>query len=129
MASHNEILAVIKKTDHLKAEGLHVTDEVLIRLLFSNVRYFNDGSPTLQLTYGLQLTHYGCLIVQKVFAHWKFLNPKGFEIKPKYLLFFDQTCTMPWYLNKDRLVLFEAQLAMRTKLVGNLDHLITAFQI
>jgi hypothetical protein len=52
---------------------------------------------------------------------------QGFVPKPSHLLFFDRSCTMPWYLDSRVLILFEAQLAMRAKLVGDINQLLTAF--
>ncbi len=96
-------------------------DEEIYRRFFSNIRISEHGIR------GLKLTPLGLAVMQNCFANWVLKMPKYFVIMPKHLIYFDQTCTMPWFLNNKVLVLFEAELAMRAKLVGNLDHLLTAF--
>jgi hypothetical protein len=98
-----------------------LSDPALYRLVFKNVRNV-DGNIA-----GLRLTKDGLALLRKRFACWSLAMEKGFIPKPCHLLFFDRTCTMPWYLDSSVLVLFEPQLAMRAKLVGDIDQLLTAF--
>ncbi len=97
------------------------TDTEIYHLLFANLRKSTSGVK------GLRLTHMGLTIMESCFVAWTLKLPKRFVLLPKHLLFFDRTCTMPWFLDTKILVLFEAELAMRAKLVGNIDHLLTAF--
>jgi hypothetical protein len=96
-------------------------DSALFRLLFQNVRT-SDGCIK-----GLRLTKDGLRLLRTRFQCWAIMMEKGFAPKPNHLLFFDRTCTMPWYLDSYVLILFEPQLAMRAKLVGDIDQLLTAF--
>jgi hypothetical protein len=76
---------------------------------------------------GLQLTLYGLQLLRRRFQAWSFPMPAGFAVRPCHLLCLDRQTTMPWFLDYRRLVLFEAQLAMRFKLAGDLDRFIAAF--
>lgn len=120
---NTDVLEIIKQAcrerDDLGSLICDITDHDLLRLIFSNVR----GNHI-----GLRLTNLGLTVVESCFTSWTFRHDKGFITKPCHLLFFDRNCNMPWYSDSRILVLFERQLAMRTKLVGNLDHLVTAFQ-
>jgi hypothetical protein len=98
-----------------------LSDSALYRLVFKNVRNI-DGEIA-----GLRLTKDGLALLRKRFAHWSLNMEQGFIPKPSHLLFFDRSCTMPWYLDSKVLILFERQLAMRAKLVGDINQLLTAF--
>ena len=120
---NTDVLKIIKRKfaerDDIGSFATDRTDHDLLHLIFSNAR----GDDI-----GLRLTDTGRFLVNRCFQSWTIEHNKGFAIKPSHLLFFDRECTMPWYLDRRCLVLFEKQLAMRAKLVGNIDHLITAFQ-
>jgi len=125
MTTHFQILETVRKSTPAEFSdlvGVANDDVVLYHLLFANVRNILDGNPK-----GLRLTKVGLKILRRMFQNWTLKMEDGFIPKPCHLLFFDRTCTMPWFLDTRVLVLFEPQLAMRAKLVGNIDQLLTAF--
>lgn len=100
-------------------------DYTLLRTLFKNYRGGNPGED-----HGLCLSLGGLAIMASYFQSYHVPVPEGYSPTAKHLLYFDRVCSMPWYLDDFHgLVLFEAELAMRAKLVGDIDALLTAFEI
>lgn len=105
-------------------------DNFLIRHLFMNYRN-SDGHES-----GLRLSEHGQLVISKYFKQWS-VNLTATSFGSREILWLDRICRMPYHIIvKERdgptihiiLVLMEAELAMRAKLVGNLDALKTAFE-
>lgn len=104
-------------------------DNFLIRHLFMNYRSA-EGQES-----GLRLSEHGQLVITKYFKQWQ-VNLTASTFGSREILWLDRICRMPYYIIiRDRdgdawhitLFLMEAELAMRAKLVGNLDALKTAF--
>lgn len=104
----------------------HQSDDEIIRIMFSNYR----GSKEL-LTKGLQLSIFGLHVMQNFFRCWTIeFNNQAF-VTAKHLLYLDRASTMPWYVSTYSpvsIVFFEPDLAMKAKLVGDLDALPDVFE-
>jgi hypothetical protein len=98
------------------------TNEELIRIIFAN---FRGGTYNRR---GLRLTNGGLAIMQSYFTVYKVcFNPVP-VYNARHILYLDRICRMPWCIdNEGSLWTMEAELAMRAKLVGNLDTLVSAF--
>jgi hypothetical protein len=127
MNIHAKIFVILRDSQKVKKLPLLVdldttTDEELYRRFFINFR----RSDTTK-TRGLRLSYEGLVVIQEFFEKYEIPLPDKFLIKGKHIIFLDQTCTLPYYLNSKHFILFEGELAMRAKLVGDLDILIDAF--
>lgn len=127
MDLHLRIIAAIR-TQHEKAPkpaGAIIddyTDEELVRIIFANFRGGTYNSR------GLRLTNGGLAIVQSYFTIYKVQFDPVPVYNAKHILFLDRTCRMPWCIdNEGTLWTMDPELAMRAKLVGNLDTLVGAF--
>src|SRR3954471_24936740 len=108
MTTHSQILELVKRTAPATFSELQgaANDIVLYYLLFSNLRHV--ATPNIK---GFRLTKMGLKVLQPLYQNWVLTMEKDFTPKPCHLIFFDRTCTMPWFLDTRVLVLFEAQLA------------------
>jgi hypothetical protein len=127
MNIHAKIFAILRNSQKVKKLPLTVdldiaTDEDLYRRFFINFRRSDIA------TKGLRLSYEGLSICQLFFEHYEIPLSENFHIKGKHIIFLDQTCTLPYYLTTRHFILFEGELAMRAKLVGDLDILINAFE-
>lgn len=101
---------------------LDVTTQLKIsRYFFSDVRC--DGE---NIT-GARLTKLGLVIVGSVFKNYEFKFEKRKSLTPRYIITFNKICTMPWYIDSSRIVFFEGEVALRYKLVGDIDQFMVAF--
>lgn len=116
MISHSQIVQVLRHYPLSKIDQFFkpdTTDEIICRLLFDNYRKINQS-----LSKGLKLSTFGLQLLQTSFKNWHFKMPDDYKCNPRHLLYLDRICTMPWYCNNDAIVLFEPQLALKTKLVS-----------
>ena len=91
-------------------------------------RYFVNFRRSEEMTRGLRLSYEGLVTIGEFFDCYEIPLNEGFSIKGKHLIFLDQTCSLPFYISSKTFILFEKELAMRAKLVGDLDILISAFE-
>lgn len=106
-------------------------DNFVKRHLFQNYRTA-DGDES-----GLRLTPAGHLILSKYFKLWR-IRLTCRAMSSRHYLYLDRVCNMPWYIEVAEnlpdgslivlLTLMEADLAMKAKLIGDLDILRTAFE-
>lgn len=126
MSIHLAILAAMRKahaaSPHPLAQELSEEDATLIRKYFSNYRAGDPDNPR-----GLRLTPDGLVIMKCFFKNWDVELSSDYRINTMHLIYFDRICTMPWFLSSRQLTLFEPELAMRAKLVGDLEVLKEAF--
>lgn len=134
MSVHSLIVNTMRKAYTANPiEGFDVLedddDNFVIRHLFQNYRS-SDGEES-----GLRLSEAGQLIIAKYFKQWQ-VNLTASAFGSREILWLDRVCRMPYYIIVApadggvvavTLFLMEAELAMRAKLVGNLDALKTAF--
>jgi len=97
-------------------------DETLIRRFFLNYR---GGDP--EHSRGLRLTDIGLLNMQCYFKAHKVELPGDYKAKTQHILYLDRKCRMPWHLRGNFIVFFEAELAFRCKLVGDIELLVHSF--
>jgi hypothetical protein len=127
---HYPIVAAIRKANDAKpvkhaSEIPGMTDEEVIRMMFVNFRNGNEHK------HGLQLSQGGLAIMSSFFKKFVVTFPDQTTFSSRHILYLDRKCTMPWYATNFlpiEITFFEADLAMRAKLVGDLDILLTAFE-
>lgn len=135
MSVHSLIIAALRKA--YKANpiaGFDVLEDdddgFVIRHLFQNYRC-SDGQES-----GLNLSPAGHLVIGRYFRQWQ-VNLTSSTFNSRDVLWLDRVCRMPYHIivvdvdggtKAITLFLMEAELAMRAKLVGNLDALKTAFE-
>lgn len=130
MSIHYLIVAAIRKAydaNPLKHanEIPNMTDEEIIRMMFKNFRGGNDDAK-----HGLQLSQGGLAIMSGFFKKYEIVFPDQQTFSSRHILYLDRQCGMPWHANNYlpiTVIFFEADLAMRAKLVGDLDILLNAF--
>jgi len=101
-----------------------MTDHEVIRMMFVNLRT-GDGSYR-----GLQLSQGGLAIMESFFKSYPVVFPDQQTFSSRHILYLDRMCSMPWSASAMlpvTITFFEPDLAMRAKLVGDLDVLLTAF--
>lgn len=101
-----------------------MTDEEVIRMMFVNFRNGNEHKQ------GLQLSRGGLAVMSSFFKKFEVVFPDQPTFSSRHILYLDRTCKMPWYATNFlpiTITFFEADLAMRAKLVGDLDILLNAF--
>ena len=129
MSIHYSLVAAIrryheKQPSAATTEITNMDDEEVIRMMFVNFR----GGDSVKK--GLQLSQGGIAIMAQYFRSYPISFPYQKTFNSKHILFFDRACMMPWYVRQGdtlNVILFESDLAMRAKLVGDLDILISAF--
>lgn len=129
MSVHAAIVAVIRKHQAATPKPaatntMTMTDDEVIRMMFSNLRTGNDELR------GLQLTQGGLAIMSSFFKKYEVSFPDQLTFSSRHILYLDRMCSMPWSADPMMpvtITFFEADLAMRAKLVGDLDILLTAF--
>lgn len=116
--------AIETRTHPCASEIPNMTDEEVIRMMFVNFRGGNDHKR------GLQLSQGGVAIMSTYFKKFTVVFPDQQTFSSRHILYLDRRCTMPWFatnLLPIEITFFEADLAMRAKLVGDLDILLDAF--
>lgn len=130
MSIHPLIVAAIRKSHAGSPQAaatniVGMTDDEVIRMMFSNYRGGTDHPQ------GLQLSQGGFAIMTSFFRSFPVVFPDQQIFSSRHILYLDRMCTMPWYATNDlpiKITFFEPDLAMRAKLVGDLDTLMTAFE-
>lgn len=130
MSVHYPIVAAIRKANEAKpvkhaSEIPGMTDDEVIRTMFKNFRGGNEDA-----LHGLQLSQGGLAIMSSFFRKYEVVFPDQQTFSSRHILYLDRQCSMPWYATNYlpiTVTFFEADLAMRAKLVGDLDILLNAF--
>jgi hypothetical protein len=128
---HAALVNAIRKAQALTPKPaatntMTMTDDEVIRMMFTNVR----GSQ--QDMRGLQLSQGGLAIMKSFFKSYPVAFPDQQVFSSRHILYLDRMCKMPWSADNTlpvTITFFEPDLAMRAKLVGDLDVLLTAFTI
>ena len=129
MSFHFHLVDAIRKAHKAKPQPAAttidtMTDEEVIRMMFTNIRF---GTAEMR---GLQLSQGGLAIMKSFFKSYEVVFPNQTIFSSRHILYMDRICTRPWYAPAYlpiTITFFEPDLAMRAKLVGDLDTLITAF--
>lgn len=100
-----------------------LSNDELVRVVFANYR-----GGLLSKGRGLRLTPGGLAIMQSYFTVYKVEFDPVPVYNARHILFLDRVARMPWAIDPEgSLWTMDSQLAMRAKLVGDLDTLINAF--
>jgi hypothetical protein len=94
----------------ISEEIKNLDDSQVARMIFANYRTTSSGPK------GLRLTHVGLSVMKTLF--------KGHEIKPSQqknitsarLLYLDKNANLPYYVSREKIVVFESRLAVLLKL-------------
>ena len=129
MSIHGALVQAIRKANDVKPSAASsmfpgMTDEEIIRMMFTNIR---SGTSELK---GLQLSQGGLAVMKSFFRSYIVSFPDQPTFSSRHILYLDRMCKMPWSADAHlpvTITFFEADLAMKAKLVGNLDILLTAF--
>lgn len=95
-------------------------------MMFTNIRGGNNDIR------GLQLSQGGLAIMSSFFKSYPVVFPDQQTFSSRHVLYMDRMCKMPWSADPMlpvTITFFEPDLAMRAKLVGDLDVLLTAFTL
>lgn len=130
MSIHYPIVKAIRKANEAKPKACAseipgMSDEEVVRMMFVNFRGGNENHQ------GLQLSQGGLAIMSSFFRKFEVTFPDQQTFSSRHILYLDRSCQMPWHATPMlpiTITFFEADLAMRAKLVGNLDILLTAFE-
>lgn len=83
---------------------LALTDQQLLYHLFANHR-------------SMRLTHFGLDTLQKLFTAYTVSLPADERVLPKHLICLDRD-SLPYYLAKEQMVVFDYEFAVKLRLVG-----------
>lgn len=128
MDLHLQIIRAVRQQHEKAAQPAgavfdDLSDDELVRVIFANYR-----GGLLSKGRGLRLTPGGLAIMQSYFTVYKVEFDPVPIYNAKHILFLDRAAHMPWAIDPEgSLWTMEAQLAMRAKLVGDLDVLVNAF--
>jgi hypothetical protein len=104
---YRAILAHIRETSQ-DPKLLALTDEELIRYLFCNHR----GQ------HGLRLTAFGLQVLQGLFTAYDIKMPADEVVLPKHLICLDRTARLPYYFDKQHIVVFDSEFGIKLRLVN-----------
>jgi len=107
-----------KDGGELAAKFASLSDETIVRMMFSNYRGREDSR-------GLRLTKFGLQVMKRYFKGCEIDMPSGEKLQALHLLYLDSKCTMPYYCGDDGFVLYDQQLGIKLKLAdGRINTLI-----
>jgi len=102
---------------HPLGEALQADDDYdVLRSLFLNFRAGDQNNPK-----GLRLSHMGLQYAKLCFQHWEIIFDGNWRVSPNHVIFLDRHCQLPYHLFHNHLTLFDKELAVQIKLIGNLD--------
>lgn len=127
MGTHVQVLNVLKRLQSENQNPLCLeleldSTETLLRKYFLNYR---GGDP--ENARGLRLTDTGLLTMRCFFKAYDIELQSDYKPRNKHVVYLDRHCKMPWHLKANHLILFEADMAFKAKLVGDLDLLVSSF--
>lgn len=97
-----------------------IVDQVC-RFFFMNYR--KHGGKRI----GTRLTAIGSEILSLFFTPYEFEFEKKTATLPKYLILLSKVSNMPWYIDSSRIIFYEAELAFRYRLSGDIETFCNAF--
>jgi hypothetical protein len=114
---HHALVAYIRDVvnednTELHEKFLSLSDEQIIRMMFSNYRAKGAGSSR-----GLRLTKFGLQIMKNYFQGYECKMPEGTKLLPLHLLYLDSKASMPYYCsNEEGFVIYDRYLGTKLKL-------------
>jgi hypothetical protein len=101
---HRAIIDYVR--EHSVDENLlALTDQQLLYHMFANNR-------------SIRLNHFGLVVMQNFFTAYIIPLPKDERIRPKHLVRLNKRETMPYYFNREQIVVFDYEFAVKLRLVG-----------
>ena len=88
----------------------NLTDEQMVRMMFSNYRGRDDGAR------GLRLTNFGLETMKTYFQCHEISFEKDHRVKPNEILYLDRRASLPYFYNHEKIVVFETELGIKLKL-------------
>lgn len=67
---------------------------------------------------GLRLTQFGQQLMRSCFQCYEFVNKSGGAIPAAHLLFLDSHAKMPYFWDRDKLIVYDKKFAVYLRLVG-----------
>lgn len=128
MGTQEQVISILKKLQSENQNPLCLeleldSTDTLLRKYFLNYR---GGNP--EKSRGLRLTDSGLLVLQCFFKSYQIELQSDYKPKIKHTIYLDRHCKMPWHLKNNFLTFFEEELAFKTKLVGDLELLVSNFK-
>ena len=106
-------------TSELALKFAGITDEAMVRHMFSNYRKHDEDNR------GLRLTKFGLQIMKQYFRGFEILMPDGEKLKPSHLLYLDKKSVMPYYCDSAGFTVYDHNLGIKLKLAdGKISTLI-----
>jgi hypothetical protein len=102
-----------------------MSDDEVMRMIFDNLRTGAGNEIR-----GLKLSQGGLALMTTYFKAYPIVFEDQQIFSSRHILYLDRTCKMPWHADAFlpiTITFFEPELAMRAKLVGDLDLLMSAF--
>lgn len=87
-----------------------LTDEEVVRIMFSNYRGRDAAAR------GLRLTNIGLGLMKQYFKAYEIDLPKGHKVHNREVIYLDKKATLPYYFSDEKVVLFESTLGIKLKL-------------
>lgn len=115
---HRQIIDYIRKESEKSELELAtklksmLDDEQIVRMMFISYRGSDKDSR------GMRLTNFGLQLMMTFFQSFEITLTKT-RINASELLYLDNHATLPYFLEADKLVVFETDLGMKIKLAGN----------
>ena len=128
MGTHLKVIEALKRM-HAENQNPLCLDleldppDVLMRRYFLN---FRGSDP--ENARGLRLTDIGLLTMRCFFKGYDIELPGDYKPRSQHIVYLDRRCRMPWHLKANHIVFFEKEMALKAKLVGDLDLLVSSFQ-
>ena len=88
-------------------------DDTLLALTDQQLRY--------RMFYGqrgMRLTHFGLLVMQGLFRGYDVKMPADERLTPKHLIALDGHVKLPYFFNKEHIVVFDPEFGVRLRLAG-----------
>ena len=128
MSTHVEVINLLKRMQAENQNPLCFDLELdsvdtLIRKYFLNYRGGDSDN-----TRGLRLTDSGLITMRCFVKAYDIELQSDYKPRNRHVVYLDRRCKMPWHLKANHLTLFEAEMAFKAKLVGDLDLLVSSFQ-
>jgi hypothetical protein len=88
----------------------NLTDEQVVRMMFSNFRGRDERAR------GLRLTNIGLEMMKSYFHYYEIRLPEGRRIASNEVLYLDRRATLPYFYSHEKIVVFETELGIKLKL-------------
>jgi hypothetical protein len=94
----------------IAATFANLTDEQVVRQMFSNYRGRDEKAR------GLRLTNIGLEMMKSYFHYYEIKLAEGRRVAPNEILYLDRRATLPYFYSNEKIVVFETELGVKLKL-------------